>query len=140
MIAPCSESFLYAMSLIPSLSSMIVLTDKLWLYGFNIVLMEQVINSTMSFCKSEISCCLVISVFRSRTSRKKLNNIHENCLCLVTNECDSNFNELLESSHEISTHKTCINYLMIEVYISWRAISWINDSNLSSSEKSLQHS
>ena len=46
----------------------------------------------------------------------KLNNIHEKCLCLVTNDYDWNFNELLESSNEISTHKTCINYLMIEVY------------------------
>ena len=46
----------------------------------------------------------------------KLNDINENCLCLVTNDYDSNFNELLVSSHEISIHKTCINYLMIEVY------------------------
>ena len=46
----------------------------------------------------------------------KLNNIHEKCLRFVTNDYDSNFNELLESSHELSIHKTCINYLMIEVY------------------------
>ena len=95
---------------------MTVLTDKSWFYGFNIVLMEQVINSTMSFWKSQISCCLAISLFCSRSSRNKLNNIHENCLCLVIHEYDSNFNELLESSHEISIHKTCISYLMIEVY------------------------
>ena len=46
----------------------------------------------------------------------KLNNIHEKCLQLVTNDYDSNFNELLESSHELLIHITCINYLMIEVY------------------------
>ena len=95
---------------------MIILTDKLWLYGFNIVLMEQVINSTMSLIKSEISYCPVIWVFYLRTSRNKLNDIHENFLCLVTNDCDSNFNEILESSHEISIHKTCLSNLMIEVY------------------------
>ena len=55
-------------------------------------------------------------MFWSRTSMNKLNNIHENCLCLVTNDYDSNFNKLLESFHELSIHKTCINYLMIEVY------------------------
>ena len=95
---------------------MFVLTYKLWLYGFNIVLMEQVINSTMSFLKSQISYCPVIWVLCWRSSRNELNDIHESCLCLVTNDCDSNFNKLLESSHEISIHKTCINYLMIEVY------------------------
>ena len=35
---------------------------------------------------------------------------------LVRNDFDSNFNELLEPFHEFSIHKTCINYLMIEVY------------------------
>ena len=40
----------------------------------------------------------------------------EKCLRLVTSDYDSNFNELLESYHELSIHKTCINYLMIEVY------------------------
>ena len=55
-------------------------------------------------------------MFCSRTSMNKLNNIHEKCLRLVTNDYDSNFSELLESSHELSIHKTCINYLMIEVY------------------------
>ena len=56
-------------------------------------------------------------MFCLRTSMDKLNNIHENCLHLVTNNYDSNFNELLESAHELSIHKTCINYLMIEVYM-----------------------
>ena len=53
-------------------------------------------------------------MFCSRTSMNKLNNIHEKCLRLVINDYDSNFNELLESSHELSIHKTCINYTMIE--------------------------
>ena len=35
---------------------------------------------------------------------------------LVRSDYDSNFNELLEPSHEFLIHKTCINYLMIEVY------------------------
>ena len=55
-------------------------------------------------------------MFCSRTSMNKLNNIHKKRLRLATNKCDSNFNGLLESSHELSIHKTWINYLMIEVY------------------------
>ena len=45
-----------------------------------------------------------------------MNNIQEKCLRLIRNDYDSNFNEILESSHELSIHKTCINHLMIEVY------------------------
>ena len=69
-----------------------------------------------SFIKSQFSYCKVIWMFCSRTSMNKLNNIHEKCLRLVTNDYDSNFNELLESSHELSIHKICITYLMIELY------------------------
>ena len=68
------------------------------------------------FFKSQISYCPVIWVLCWRISRNKLNDIHENCLCLLTNHCDSNFNKLLEASQEISIHKTCINYLMIKVH------------------------
>ena len=92
------------------------MTDKLCCYGFSMVLMAQLTNSTISFIKFQISYCPVIWMFCSRTSVNKLNDISENCLCLVTNDYDSNFNDLLESSHEISIHKTCINDLMIEVY------------------------
>ena len=46
----------------------------------------------------------------------KLNDIHKKCLRPITNDYDSNFSELLELSHELSVHKTYINYLMIEVY------------------------
>ena len=92
------------------------MTDKLCLYGFNIVLMAHWINSTISFIKFQICYCSVICMFCSKISINKLDNIHENCLSLVTNDYDSNFNELLESSHEISIHKTWISYLMIEVY------------------------
>ena len=69
-----------------------------------------------SFIKSQFNYCPLIWIFCSRTSMNKLNNIHEKRIRLVTNDYDSNFNELLESSHELLIHKTCINYLMIEVY------------------------
>ena len=91
------------------------MTDKLWLHGFNVVLMEQLINSTISFIKSQTSYCPVICMFCSRTSMNKLNDIRKNCLFLVRKDYDSNFNELLESSHGISLHKTCITYLILEV-------------------------
>ena len=38
------------------------------------------------------------------------------CLRPVTNDYDSNFNDLLESSHELSIHKAFINHLMKQVY------------------------
>ena len=69
-----------------------------------------------SFIKSQFSYCPLIWMFCSRNSMNKLNNIREKCLRLITNDYESSFNELLESSHELSIHKTCINYLMIEVY------------------------
>ena len=69
-----------------------------------------------SFIKSQFSYCPLLCMFCSRTSMNKLNNIHEKCLRLVTNDYDSNLNELLESSHELLIHKICINYLMMEVY------------------------
>ena len=55
-------------------------------------------------------------MFCSKTSMNKLNHIPKKCLPLVKNDYDSNFSKLLESSHELLIHKTCINYLMIEVY------------------------
>ena len=55
-------------------------------------------------------------MFYSRTCKNKLNNIHEKCLRFITNGFDSNFNKLIESSHELSIHKTYIHYFMIEFY------------------------
>ena len=69
-----------------------------------------------SFIKSQFSYYPLIWIFCSRTSMNKLNNIHEKYPRLVTNDYNSNFDELLEPYHELSIHKTCINYLMIEVY------------------------
>ena len=68
-----------------------------------------------SFIKSQFSYCPLIWLFCSRNFVNKLNNIHEKCLQFITNDYDANFNEPLESSHDHSIHKICINYLMIEV-------------------------
>ena len=73
-----------------------------------------------SFIKSQFNYCPLIWMFCSRTS---MNNIHEKCLHLVKNDFDSNFNKLLESSHELLIHKTCINYLIIEVFIYLQGLS-----------------
>ena len=69
-----------------------------------------------SFRRSQFSCCPLIWMVCLRTSMNKLNNIHQKCLHLSTNDYDSNFNELLELSHELSIHKICKNYLIIEIY------------------------
>ena len=69
-----------------------------------------------SFIKFQTSYFPVIWMFCSRASMNKLDGIHGKCPRLVTNDYDSNFNEVLKSSHEILIHKTCINYLMIKRY------------------------
>ena len=84
----------------------------------------------MSFSiKSQFTFCPLIWMFCSRTSMNKLNNIHEKCLRPVTNGYDSKFNELLESSHELSINNTCISYLMIEVhkYLQWQSPELMTD-------------
>ena len=66
-------------------------------------------------------------MFCSRISMNKLNNIHEYDWSFQ--ELLEPFNELLESSHELSIYKTSIKYSMIEVYKYLHEImSWINDS------------
>ena len=89
-----------------------------------------------SFIKSQFSCCPVIWMFCSRASMSKLSNIHEKCLRLITNNYDSNFNGLLESSHEFKIHKTYINYLMIEVY---KYLLGLSPELMTDIFKSLQH-
>ena len=81
------------------------------------------------FTKSQFSYCPLIWMFCSRTSMNKLNDIHEKCLRLAANDYDPNFNEQLESSHELSIHKTCINYFMIEVqkYLHVRSTELMTD-------------
>ena len=90
----------------------------------------------LSFIKSQFSCCPVIWMFCSRASMSKLSNIHEKCLRLITNNYDSNFNGLLESSHEFKIHKTYINYLMIEVY---KYLLGLSPELMTDIFKSLQH-
>ena len=68
------------------------------------------------FIKSQFNYCPLIWMFCSRTSMNKLNNIYEKCLRIITDDYNSNINELLQSSHELLNPKTWINYLMIEVY------------------------
>ena len=69
-----------------------------------------------SFIKSQFSYYPLMSMFCSKTSMNKLNHIPKKCLPIVKNDYNSNFSKLLESSHELLIHETCIIYLMIEVY------------------------
>ena len=70
----------------------------------------------MSSLKFEFNYGSLIWMFCLKTSMNRLINITEKCLRLIMNNYDSNFKELLELSLELSIHKNCINYLMIEVY------------------------
>ena len=93
------------------------------------------------FYKISKSYFPIIWMFCSRTSRNKLNDIHENCLCLVkkwlwikvlgtTKIISWNLNP--ENLHQLPHDSS------VQVF-TW-AISWINDWHFYSPGKSLQHS
>ena len=72
-------------------------------------------NTLMSpFIKSHYSCYLLEWIFCSRNFIILI--VFTKNDCLVANESDSTFNELLESYNKLSHHKTCIKYLMIKVF------------------------
>ena len=92
------------------------------------------------FIKSQFSYCSLIWMFCSRTSMNKLNNIHKKCLRFIVNDYELSLNELLESSHKLSVYKTCINYIVIEVFKYLHGLPLELILTFYSSEKSIQHS
>ena len=88
-----------------------------------------------SFIKSQFSYCPLMC-FAQEPQWIRWIRSTKNAYALLQ-VSDANFKELLESSHELSIRKTCIDYLIIEVF-TW-AISRINHWHFYSLEKSLQH-
>ena len=58
-----------------------------------------------SFVKSQFTYCPLSWMFFSTTLNNSLNNIHERALCLVHNNYDSSFYDILEMSNEKTIHK-----------------------------------
>ena len=55
-------------------------------------------------------------MFCVKRSLCRINNIHERCLCLIQQNCISEFERFLENANEKSVHQKCIEFLLIEVY------------------------
>ena len=68
-----------------------------------------------SFIKSQFTYCPLILMFSTKRSLRRINNIHERCLCLMQQNCISEFERLLENANEKSIHQKYTEFLLIEV-------------------------
>ena len=61
---------------------------------------------------------------------RRVNNVYEKYVWLIFQDYDANFEKMVESCIDISTHQACINLLMTEVYKYLHGISGfiINDA------------
>ena len=64
-----------------------------------------------SFVKSHFRYCPLIWMFYPKLSIGRINNVHDKSLRLISRNYDTNFDKLLETCSEISTHQACINLL-----------------------------
>ena len=69
-----------------------------------------------SMIKLQFSYCPLIWMFCSRTSNNYINNIYERSLRIVTNDKNSNFEDLLKSNNQITVHQRNLQVLMKEVF------------------------
>ena len=67
-----------------------------------------------SFIKSQFSYCLFISMFFTKRSLRRINNIHKWCLRLRQQNYIYEFERLLENANKKSVHQKCIEFLLIE--------------------------
>ena len=68
-----------------------------------------------SFIKSHFSYCPVIWMFCNQKIKKKVNEIKERYLRLMTNNYEQSYEGHLDLTNEISPHQRCLNSLMTEV-------------------------
>ena len=69
-----------------------------------------------SMIKSQFSCCPLIWMFCSGKSNNLINKIHERSLKIVTNDKNSNFEDLLKSNNQITAHQRNLQVLMTYVF------------------------
>ena len=69
-----------------------------------------------SFIISHFSYWLLVWMFYSKKSTKKINAVQERPLRIIRNDYESLYPLLLEEARQITFHQRCINSLMIEVY------------------------
>ena len=66
--------------------------------------------------KSQFSYFLLVWMFCSKKSNNLINKLQEMVLRLVTNDCQSSMNILLDKCNEFSLHQRNLQTLMIELY------------------------
>ena len=64
----------------------------------------------------QFSYCPLTWMFCSTKSNNLINKIHERSLRIVTNDKNSNFEDLLKSNNEINVHQRNLKVLMTEVF------------------------
>ena len=68
------------------------------------------------FIGSQVSYCLLIWMFHSRTLNNKINRLHEKSLRIAYGDYRSKFGELLEKDSSFSIHRRNIQTLVIEIF------------------------
>ena len=66
-------------------------------------------NFAETIIKSQFSYCLLIWIFTSTDSYKKIKRIHEKCLRLVLNDHQSTLDEILNTLNEKTIHQQYID-------------------------------
>ena len=69
-----------------------------------------------AFFNSQFSYCPLTWMFHKRLINNKINRLHERCLCIVYNDNQSTFEELLEKDNTVSVHQRNLQFLAIESY------------------------
>ena len=66
-----------------------------------------------SFIKSQFTYCLLISMFFTKRSLRRINNIHKWCLRFRQQNYIYEFERLLENANKKSVHQKYIEFLLI---------------------------
>ena len=69
-----------------------------------------------AFFSSQFNYCPLIWMCHNRTTNRKINRLHERCLCIIYNNKQSSFKMLLEKDNSVSIHDRNIQCLATEMY------------------------
>ena len=69
-----------------------------------------------SYFLSQLNYCTLIWMNHKKSINKKINSLHERALRLIYCDHSSNFQELLQNDHSVTTHQKSIEALAIMMY------------------------
>ena len=76
-----------------------------------------------TFFMSEFSYCPLVSMCCNRSLNTKINQLHEQCLWIVYNDKESNFNEILVKDCSVSIHHQNLQKLAVKIFKVSRGLS-----------------